>query len=502
MKVKGIHIIAVIILVLWFAPSVWAEDIGPSEYETAFLDMINAARENPLAVAASMGMDPNRIVLDFPERRDIITEGLPSLTADKNLYEAARVHTEEMLEEGYYGYDSLDGRTYGDRIRETGYIAVASSESLGLSGFSNFIDPAESARTMFERMFRDQLDPTAGEQWTILDPDLTHVGIALGAGTLNLGGYTFNAYIVTCDFGRSLDRAGMHLIQLINQARLRPLDVATSLGMDPEQILADLPELQDTLKAGLPPLTFNADLYKAARAHVEDMLENGYYLHDSPDGRTYEDRIRETGYDPTAMGEIMGLQCMGSDAALEEPEILVDQVDRLVFIMFKKLFVSELQPDTEERTILNPALKEVGVGIITGTSSELGGICGDNLLFMVADFGASIAENLPCIEGVVYSDLDQDTLYTPGEGISQVAVSVEDLSGDDTSRPYNLYTGEAGGFGLPVTPGAYRISVKADGYEMVEDVNIEVGEENRMIQFGVQPLSEEDDVSETGANAE
>ena len=139
------------------------------------------------------------------------------------------------------------------------------------------------------------------------------------------------------------------------------------------------------------------------------MLENGYYLHDSLDGRTYEDRIRETGYDPVAVGEAMGLQCMGSDVTMDEPETLADQVDCLVFLMFKKIFVSELQPDAEERTILAPALKEMGVSIFAGTSNELGGICGDNLLFMVADFGGRYAEQTPCIEGVVYSDLDEDT---------------------------------------------------------------------------------------------
>ena len=197
MKVKVFHIIAALFLMLGICPGVWAEDICPSEYETAFLDMINAARENPLAVAASMGMDPDRIILDFPEMQDILTGGLPPLDVDKNLYESARVHTEDMIEEGYYGYDSPDGRTYEDRIRETGYISVATGESLGLSGFSNFIDPAESARTIFERMFRDQLDPAGGEQWNILDPELAHAGIALGAGTLNLGGYTFNAYMIS-----------------------------------------------------------------------------------------------------------------------------------------------------------------------------------------------------------------------------------------------------------------------------------------------------------------
>ena len=47
------------------------------------------------------------------------------------------------------------------------------------------------------------------------------------------------------------------LLQLINQARENPLTVAASLGMDPEQILADFPEWHDLLTQGLPPLTFS-----------------------------------------------------------------------------------------------------------------------------------------------------------------------------------------------------------------------------------------------------
>ncbi|MDD5724084.1 MAG: CAP domain-containing protein, partial [Syntrophales bacterium] len=219
MKAKVIHILAAVVLILGICASASAEGDAPSGHEAAFLDMINEARENPLAVAASMGMDPNRILLDFPEMKEILTEGLPPLSFNKSLYEAARAHTADMFDVGYYGYDSPDGRTCEDRITAAGYVPAASGESLGLSGFSNFIDPAESARTIFERMFRDQLDPAGTEQRNILDPGLTHVGVALGTGTLNLGGYTFNAYVVTCDFGRSVEKAGVQLIQLINQAR-------------------------------------------------------------------------------------------------------------------------------------------------------------------------------------------------------------------------------------------------------------------------------------------
>ena len=130
-----------------------AEGNGPSEYEVAFLGMINEARENPLATASFLGMDPDQILLDFPELEEILTKGLPPLTFHKNLYEAAKNHTADMFKKGYYAYNSLDGRTYEDRIMATGYVPVAAGESLGLSGFSNFIDPGASARTIFESMF-------------------------------------------------------------------------------------------------------------------------------------------------------------------------------------------------------------------------------------------------------------------------------------------------------------------------------------------------------------
>lgn len=489
MKSKAIHITLILALIFGLCISASAEANDLSEHELAFLELINEARENPLATASAMGMDPDRILLDFPELKDILTQGLPPLTFNISLYEAATAHTEDMLENNYYSHDSLDGRTYDDRIRETGYHSLATGESLGLLGFSNFIDPAESVRAMFEKMFRDELDPSSIEQRNILDPELTQAGIALGTGTLNLGGYIFNGYIITCDFGSSVGKAGMQLFQLINQARSRPLDVAASLGMDPDQILADFPELYDILTQGLPPLTFNFQLYAAAMAHVKDMLENGYYSHDSLDGRTYDDRIRETGYDPLYAGESMGLQCLGPDFIDETP----DQIDRLIRLMFKKIFARELTPaNTEERNILDPVLREVGISIITGTSSELGGICGDNLLLMVADFGlSSKEEQTPGIVGVVYSDLDQDMLYSPGEGICQVAVSVEGLSGDDASCLFKLHTNEAGGFGLPVVPGEYRISVVIYDHEIVE--HIEVGDQNRAVWISVPLPPEEPD---------
>jgi uncharacterized protein YkwD len=46
----------------------------------------------------------------------------------------------------------------------------------------------------------------------------------------------------------------------------------------------------------LPPLTVNLRLSRAAGRHAADMVRRGYFSHDSPEGQTFVDRLRLTGY--------------------------------------------------------------------------------------------------------------------------------------------------------------------------------------------------------------
>jgi uncharacterized protein YkwD len=377
----------------------------PSPHEEALLELINQARQNPLGVAASMGMDPEKILQDLPELEKILKEGLPPVTFNPTLYAVASAHTQDMFANGYYSHTSPDGRGYEARIRDAGYPATATGESLGMLAFANFIDPKDAARFLFEYIFRDELDPLRTEKRNILDPLLKEAGVSVETGVLSLGGAPWNVYLATCDFGAVLEvpdpvippvippepdpvisAPEAMLFQLMNQARQNPLTVAASLGLDPQQILADFPEFRDPLTQGLSPLTFSSSLYTAAREHAEDMLARGYFSHDSLDGRTYVDRIRKTGYNLLNAGEYIELQCLGT--SLTDDEIKA-RIDWLVRYMSAKLFTRELRPDSAavQRNILNTGLREVGISIITGISPELGGICGDFMLLMVADFG-------------------------------------------------------------------------------------------------------------------
>ncbi len=395
MRKKYFHIANIILIWLVFiafSGTALSEQI-PHAIELELLDLINQVRSDPLGVAASLGMDPEKILEDFPELEKILREGLPPLTFNANMAESARVHTRDMFAQGYYSHVSPDGQDYDERIRESGYPAVVSGESLGMILFANFINPEHAVRLIFEYMFQDELDPSRTEKRNILDPCLKDAGISVQSGVLDIGGARWNVYLATCDFGSVMSCPEIGLFELINQARENPLEMAASLGMAPEQVLADFPEWHDLLTQGLPPLNFNTTLAEAARAHAADMLANSYYSHDSLDGRTYEERIRDAGYDPLDTGESLKLKCLDHDDLLANND---NQSQKLIQQIFENIFTRELRPnDTEEKNILNVSLKEVGIGIAYGISPELGGICGDCVILMVMDFGLSSETQIP-----------------------------------------------------------------------------------------------------------
>ena len=386
-RIIHITLLAVVFILAFSVSPSSALDV-PSQYEQDLLQLINEARENPLAVASSLGMDADQILQDFPDLKDILINGLPPLIFNENLCAAAGAHTQDMLENNYYSHNSLDGRTCDDRIVESGYVPTATGESLGMLAFSNFIQPAAAVALIFKNMFRDELDPARTERRNILASDLEEAGIGFGSGTFKIDGSIYNVYLTTCDFASSTPFViELELLELINQARENPLAMASSLGMDPDQILEDLPELTEILTEGIPPLSFNEKLYAAAGAHAQDMLENGYYSYTSLDGRSAEDRIAENGYFSPVLGETLRLLAT------------VDFVEPAegTAMLFEQMFRHELSVNCVDRNMLNPEFKDVGVRIAvsspgTWEESSFGLYNNCYTLLLVADFGAGITQ--------------------------------------------------------------------------------------------------------------
>lgn len=95
---------------------------------------------------------------------------------------------------------------------------------------------------------------------------------------------------------------------------------------------------------GLDPLVWNEKLADLARAHSQDMVDRGFFSHNNPDGKTPFDRMREAGIDYSAAAENIA-------AGQASPEDVVE---------------SWMNSQGHRDNILNPKLKELGVGLARG----------------------------------------------------------------------------------------------------------------------------------------
>jgi uncharacterized protein YkwD len=86
-----------------------------------------------------------------------------------------------------------------------------------------------------------------------------------------------------------------------------PFKVATTRPRpDLEQRMLDLVN-KERAAAGLRPLVADPELTEVARRHSADMFARGYFAHDTPEGRTPFDRMRDSGVDFLTAGENLAL---------------------------------------------------------------------------------------------------------------------------------------------------------------------------------------------------
>jgi len=448
--------------------------------EQALFDLINEARRDPLQMAVSMGFDTEQLVKDLPHLEEILTRGLPPLEFDRKLYEAARGHAKDMLASGYYSHDSPDGRSYDDRIRETGYAPSSTGESLGFLAFNNFLEPGYAVQVIFEKMYKEELDPAGTGVRNILNPDLRQVGIAVDSGIFETSGAALNAYMAVADFAYPLDlyTVEKRLWRLVNEARRSPLNALDAAGIDEESAREALGEDSWILDQGLPPLAWNKKLYGSARAHYSDMATLGYYSTESPDGTTPEERIASTGYQPVQAGEALGYATIyGSYDPAE--------VARLIY---ESMLRAELDPETTvEKVIFSPDPKEVGIacGKVPLDSKE----SQEGIAFIVAADFALPSDPAVFVLGNIYDDLDGDHVYNPGEGIKGLTVALGTYGAESRNE---MHTDILGNYQLEIVPGFLQIAVVDDsgtklessllfwseGYSLLMDMRMElIGEE-------------------------
>ena len=98
---------------------------------------------------------------------------------------------------------------------------------------------------------------------------------------------------------------------------------------------------EERIAADLEPYAWNTELAVAAQRHAEDMVEEGYFDHQSLDGRSFADRAVDAGYDASPRGENIAAGQQTPDAVMS----------------------SWMGSDGHRNNILSPGSNEIGVGL-------------------------------------------------------------------------------------------------------------------------------------------
>ena len=122
-----------------------------------------------------------------------LDRGLPRLCVHPVLTKAARAHSQEMLDKGYFSHDSYDGEASAEGLKRFGYTSKGYSyykigENIAW-GSGHLGSP--------ENIFKSWMN-SSGHKANILGKDFRQVGIGLPTGTYR--GYKETA-IYTVDFG-------------------------------------------------------------------------------------------------------------------------------------------------------------------------------------------------------------------------------------------------------------------------------------------------------------
>jgi uncharacterized protein YkwD len=241
--------------------------------------------------------------------------GMPPLRLIPALCQAAQRHAEEVGGTGRLRLSRESTEAMQDRLRREGYTAHEWRESLMASDAD--IDDVVASWKRQDGSFRQAL----AERF-----------LDVGIGIASLDGMPLYAVLFGWHEGDYFAR---------ETAALR----------DQNRVAAEMLARVNAVRrnAGLPPVVLNPLLGQVAQRHAEDMLARSYSGHRNPEGRDPSERARAMGY-PEGIGENLVEQRFSVEEAME----------------------AWLGSRDHRRNILDPGIREMGVGLAVGAGYDAG----------------------------------------------------------------------------------------------------------------------------------
>lgn len=238
-----------------------------------------------------------------------------------------------------------------------------------------------------------------------------------------------------------------YYLELINRARANPTAEGLRLATTTDSNVLNaysafgvnlvLMQAQFVLIPPAPPLSMNATLTTAARAHSQNMLQNNYQGHSGPDGSL---TTRLASYTSGANG-----WSIGENVYAYSKSVWYGHAGFEVDWGGTVLNGGMQSPPGHRQNIHSTTFREVGIGVVLGSNGGVGP------QLVTQDFGW-VGGLPPFVTGVVYRDLNSNGSYEPGEGVGGVTVTVSN------TNSYAV-TASSGGYSVPVAgSGNYTVT--------------------------------------------
>jgi len=178
---------------------------NPNTSEQYLLELVNRARANPTAEAARFGIDLNQGLTPGT----ITNAPKPPLAFHWQLNNAARAHSQWMLDTDTFSHIGVGGSWPGHRMANAGYPFSGSwawGENIALDSTAGTPHLKDMTISSYEGWFL-----SAGHRHNIMSPEYDEIGIGLVIGQFQ----TLNALAATENFARSDGTPGPLLVGVV-----------------------------------------------------------------------------------------------------------------------------------------------------------------------------------------------------------------------------------------------------------------------------------------------
>ncbi|MFO7900670.1 MAG: SdrD B-like domain-containing protein [Planctomycetota bacterium] len=179
----------------------------PTNHDQYMLELVNRARANPTAEVVRFSdpalWDGDPDLNESLAPNQISTAPKQPLAFNLYLIDAARDHSQWLLDHNAFSHTGAGGSSPGDRMEAAGYTFEGNwgwAENIGWKGTTGTVDVTQFVYEIEGNLFGDAGYPGAGHRENLLAPDMREIGIGAVEGVFTDDGTDYNSVMVTQDF--------------------------------------------------------------------------------------------------------------------------------------------------------------------------------------------------------------------------------------------------------------------------------------------------------------